>query len=729
MEIADQEQPDILERVADLRAAVEALPKRRRAPFVPQHHEMDCAAACLETVTRYFRKRAGLGRCREAVQYHREGASLFDIQLGAESLGFECLGVQADFEDDIDSLPLPFIVGMDHHFVVVDGRDGPFARLMDPALGRRQMPLAELTAKAGGVALLLAPRPAFQQWKDHRTDHSRYWRLAREHSAQLTKALLYSMLLLGLGTAGPWLSQYIFDEVIPLKDLGALGWITVGYLSLTALSTAGGIARKWVVTRLGFEIDQKLSVQLYHRFFRLPLTEFLRRTPGDISATLDEVATIRQFITGQVVANLLEYLNLIVYFVMLAWMAPKLIPLTLAVAPIYAAIPYLLGPVLQRLHSLEIHRGAKLDTILMEQITGFRTIKTMGAEAQAQAQWQKRLDAYLKQSLRAERTMYPLNAVVDVFQFIVALACLVLAARWVISGQMSVGEMIAGTQLVSQILGPIASIAEHWTDFQQLLVSTERVEEAMSQPLEDPGGDSTAPIAGDVELDGVTFRYGRGKTILKDLSVTLKMGEITALVGRSGCGKTTVGQLLNRMLSPESGSVRIGGVDVRQFPLDRLRRAVGVALPEHHLFQGSILDNIAMGSHEQPNRERAEQACRHAQIHDFVAALPRGYDTKIPESGMGLSSGQKQRLALARVLYLDADVLLLDEVTSYLDQVSELGILKHLRATRADKTTIIITHRPNVLAYADRVITLKAGAIDQDVRASEPEAQSILDRI
>jgi len=300
----------------------------------------------------------------------------------------------------------------------------------------------------------------------------------------------------------------------------------------------------------------------------------------------------------------------------------------------------------------------------------------------------------------------------------------------VIIGDMTLGAMIAGTQLVSQILGPIASIAEHWTDFQELKVSTERVEEALSQPVEAPGGDTDAPIAGDVVLTDIVFRYGRAEAaVLDGLSIGFRRGEITALVGRSGSGKTTVAQLLNRLLTPESGTIAIGGVDTALFPLDRLRGAVSVALPEYHLFQGSILENIALGAPDPPDRTRAERACRQAQIHDFVDGLPSSYETRVPESGMGLSSGQKQRLVLARILYRDPTILVLDEVTSYLDQASERGILEHLQAARDDKTIIIITHRPNVLAYADRVISLKDGAVSQDLRTSDPEAQTIFETI
>lgn len=713
---AEDPTEDLEARVARL-AALSRAQRPRRAPFVPQHSEMDCAAASLETVIQAYGKRAGLSRCRAAVRFGREGASLYDIQVAAESFGFACVGARVDFAEDIASLPLPLIVGGEHHFVVVTGFDRGRARLMDPAMGARWEPLAELTERSGGICLLLAPLPAFRQWEDHRSDASRYWQLARDNRRKLLAAFGCSLLLLALGTAGPWFSRWVFDDVIPLQDRSALVWVAAGYLAVIVLSRVGAIARQWIVTGLAFRIDRDLSTALYRRLFRLPLTELLRHTPGDISATLDEVSGIRQFITGQVVANLLEYLNLVVYLGMLFWISTKFAILTLLLAPAYAAIPVVLGPLLRRLRAVQLRAASRLETVLLEQVAGYRTIKALGAEEHARVRWEERLDAFLGQVRQSQRAVYPIRTAVDAFQSLVSLLCLVLAARWVIGGEITIGEMVAGTLLVSQVLDPISSIAEHWAELQEVRVSIDRVEDALAQPMEDPGGTANQAVSGDIHLDGVTYRYGpTDAPVLDALDLTLRAGEITALVGRSGSGKTTVAQLLNRLLVPESGAIHVGGVDMASVPLSVLRRDVGVALPEYHLFQGSVLENIAMGTDGPADPDRAEDACRHAQIHDFVAALPSGYETRIPEAGMGLSSGQKQRLCLARIFYRDPAVLVLDEVTSYLDQASETAILGHLREIQPHKTIVFITHRPNVLLYADRVVVLQGGAIHRDLR-------------
>ena len=710
---------DIETDMARLRSRAEAFSGRRGVRFVSQPNEMDCAAACLETVVRAYGKRAGLMRCRDLIQGGREGASLFDIQSGAEALGFECVGARVDFDQDLDSLPLPLIVGFEHHFVVVTGRRRGLAVLMDPAVGPSTVPLAELTEKSGGICLALAPTPAFQEWPDVTLDMSRYWRLAWDNRGYLLAALSCSLVVLALGAAGPWFGQYLFDTVIPTRDFDALAWVTWGYVAVVVLSRLGAVARLWVASLLSLRIDRHLSIAVYRRFFHMSLSDFQRRTAGDISGTLEEIGGIRQFITGQIVANLLQYVNFAVYFAMLLFISPKLALFAAIVAPAYAAIPWLLGPMLRRRRAIQVHRASRLETLLLEHIAGFRTLKTLRAERHAETRWTERLDGYLAQVQKSQRALFPLRTLADGFESLVSILSFVLAARWVITGEITVGEMVAGTLLVGQILGPVSAIAEHWTEFQELQVAVERVEDTLNQATEVDHGTSAEFVSGDVELRGVTYRYHPSQPpVLRELDLTFHAGEITAVVGRSGSGKTTVAQRLNRLLVPEAGLIRIGGVDTTELSLTALRGGVGVALPDHPLFQGSVLENIALGDPSVPDADRARSAARSAQIHDFIESLPSGYETHVPESGMGLSSGQKQRMALARLFYHDPPVMVFDEVTSHLDQVSERGILEALRAIQAKKAIVFITHRPSVLLYADRVVVLKDGVLARDVRLS-----------
>lgn len=706
---------DALSELHRLRALADGA-SRRRTRFVPQHHEMDCAAACLETVVQSYGRRAGLARCREVVRDGREGASLRDLQLGAEELGLVCLGLRVDFATDVGELPLPLIVGMDHHFVVVHAVRGGAAAVMDPAIGPLTVPLEQLTERSGGICLVLAPGPAFWTWTEVRPDRQRYVLLLRQHWRLLLAALGASVALLALGTVGPWLSRLLFDEVMPRGDADLLVWVTVGYVAVAVFSHLAHWGRQRLLDEVAYRIDRHLSVAIYDRFLAMPLPEFLRQTPGDVTGALDEVSAVRDFLTGQVLQTALELGNLVVYLALLWTLTPALVALALIVAPLYAVIPLLVGPVVRRARALLVQRSSRLETLILEQVAGIRTIKALGAEDDARRSYLARLDGFLGQVRTGNRETLPVRSLTETFESVVSIGTLLLGARWVIAGELSVGEMVAGTLLVAQFLRPVAALAEKGVDLQEARLSLDRVEDAFAQVSEEDGGSYDGPIEGDVVFEGVRYRFSpTAPPVLDGLDLVLRQGEITAIVGRSGSGKTTIAQLVLRLLTPEAGRVCVGGRDVRAIPRRRLRRGAGLGLSEHPLFQGTVLENIAFGADGPPDEARAHEACRVAQIDDFVDGLPRGIHSRIPESGLGLSSGQKQRLALARLFYRDARLLVLDEVTSYLDAAAEGALLAELRGRRQGRTIVFITHRPSILKFADRIVVLRDGRIAQDI--------------
>ncbi|MFT7621749.1 MAG: subfamily B ATP-binding cassette protein HlyB/CyaB [Myxococcota bacterium] len=698
--------------------------RRHRARFVPQHHEMDCAAACLETVVQCYGRRAGLARCREVVRDGREGASLRDIQLGAEALGFECLGLSLDFETDLASVPLPVVIGMDHHFVVLHAIRGRQASVLDPAVGPLTIPIDQLNERTAGICLAMVPRAEFHDWPEVRPDSRRYVALLRRHWRVLLAALGCSFALMALGAVGPWLSRILFDEVMPLQDGALLGWVAAGYLAVSFFSNAAQFGRQWLLDEVSYRIDRHLNAQLYDRFFALPLAEFQRQTPGDVTGALDEVSAVRDFLTGQVMQTLLECGNLIVYLALLWAVAPPLVVVALVVAPLYSLIPVFVGPVVRRVRAVQLQRAARLDTMLLEQIAGIRTIKALGAEDDARAAYVGRLDSFLLAIRDGQRQTLPVRSATDAFESVVSIGTLLFGAWCVVAGKLSVGEMVAGTLLVAEFLRPVAALAEKGVELQEARLSLDRVEDAFKQAPEDQGGDYEGPIEGDIAFEDVCYRFSpTAAPVVDGLNLVLRQGEITAIVGRSGSGKTTIAHLIQRLLTPETGRVTIGGRDIRQIQRRHLRQTTGLALSEHPLFQGTILDNVAYGSVAQgsgdtPDTERALAACGAAQIADFVGKLPRGIHSRIPESGLGLSSGQKQRLALARLFYRDASILVLDEVTSYLDTASEAAVLQELSARRAGRTIAFITHRPSILKIADRVVVLRDGRITSDVALS-----------
>ena len=711
MSVAD----DVIAELQQLRELAAKVP-RRRARFVPQHHEMDCAAACLETVVQIYGRRAGLSRCRQVVRDGREGATLRDIQLGAKALGFETLGLSLDFSTDLTSVPLPVIVGMDHHFVVIHGIRGNNVAILDPAIGPLSISVEELNERTSGICLAMVPQPMFWEWQEVRPNFRRYLRLLRRHQRILLAAFFCSAALLVLGAFGPWLSRLLFDEVMPRRDGLQLAWVAAGYFAVAFFSNASRFGRQWLLDKVSYRIDRHLSEKLYERFFSLPLSEFQLQTPGDVTGALDEVSAVRDFLTGQVLQTILEVGNLVVYLALLWSVAQPLLLVALLVAPLYAFIPLFLGPVVRRVRAVQLQRSARLETMVLEQVAGIRTIKALGAEDDARSAYLGRLDDFLLSVREGQRQTLPARTLTNAFESLVSIGTLLYGAHFVVNGMLTVGEMVAGSLLVSQFLNPVAELAEKGVDLQEARLSLDRVEDALTRSTEDEGGRYQGPVEGDIAFEAVRYRFApTAPPVLNGLNLVLRRGEITAIVGRSGSGKTTIAHLMQGLLSPESGRVTIGGRDIRSIRRKHLRHETGLALSEHPLFQGTLLQNVAYGSGQPPDPARALEACRSAQILDFVNQLPRGIHARIPESGLGLSSGQKQRLALARLFYRDPSVMILDEVTSYLDATAEASLLSELSLRREGRTIAFITHRPSILRVADRIVVLKDGHISHDL--------------
>ena len=300
--------------------------------------------------------------------------------------------------------------------------------------------------------------------------------------------------------------------------------------------------------------------------------------------------------------------------------------------PIYAGIPWLVGPVVRRARAVVLQRSAKLDTVLLEQIAGIRTIKALGAETDAKSAYVDRLNDFLVNIRNSHRRTLPFRSATQLFESLVSIVTLLFGARWVLTGELTVGEMVAGTLLVSEFLSPVAALAEKGVDLQESRISLDRLEDGFAQEPEDAGGAHLGPVSGDIVFEDVSFRFApTTPLVLQKLNLTLKQGEITAVVGRSGSGKTTIAQLILRLLVPEAGRVTIGGRDVAEFEREHLRRNTGLASRSirclRHYFEYSARDRW-------PRTPCEHLKCAAAQIIEFVNETG-DINSRVPESVWG----------------------------------------------------------------------------------------------
>jgi subfamily B ATP-binding cassette protein HlyB/CyaB len=426
-----------------------------------------------------------------------------------------------------------------------------------------------------------------------------------------------------------------------------------------------------------------------------------------------QLETIREFLTNASLSVLVDPVFTIVFLAVMWIYSVKLFLISVLTIPAYIVVAVLVTRPLRARIEEKFERGAANNALLVESIGGIQTVKAGAVEPQWQDRWERQLAGY---SFASQQVINLGNAGSQMIQLISKLnlaAILYFGAQAVIAHSMTVGGLVAFNMFAQRVSGPVIRMAQLWQDFQQVRIAIARLGDVLNQPVEPGAGSRTAlpAIKGDIMFDGVKFRYGlEGPWTLDDIELAIPAGRSLGIVGSSGSGKSTLTKLLQRLYVPQGGRVHIDGVDIAQIDPAWLRRQIGVVLQENLLFNRSIRENIALSNPAMP-LEQVINAAQLAGAHEFVVAMPAGYDTVIEERGANLSGGQRQRLAIARALVTAPRILILDEATSALDAESEEIIQTNLKAMSHGRTVLIIAHRLSAVRQCDHIIALEAGRI------------------
>jgi HlyB family type I secretion system ABC transporter len=388
----------------------------------------------------------------------------------------------------------------------------------------------------------------------------------------------------------------------------------------------------------------------------------------------------------------------------------------LAAIALYVLICVIVTPPLRRLIDERFRRGAESQAFLVESVTGVMTLKAAAVEPQMQTRWERLLSAYVRAGFDAAKLQIWGGQAIQLVSKLSTVLVLFIGARLAISGQLSVGELVAFNMLAARVAEPVLRLAGLWTQFQEARVGVQRLGDILNSPTEStfqPSRSALPTIRGAVTFDDVTFRYAvGGREVLRGVSISANPGEVIGIVGPSGSGKSTLTKLVQRLYVPESGRVLVDGVDLALVDPAWLRRQIGVVLQENLLFNRTVRENIALAD-PGTSMEAVIQAAQLAGAHDFILELSQGYDTQIEERGANLSGGQRQRIAIARALITDPRILILDEATSALDAESEAIIHTNMRQIIQGRTVLIIAHRLSAIRIAQRIVTLEAGEITE----------------
>ena len=685
--------------------------RAKRIPYISQLEWSDCGAACLAMSLAFHGRELPLSTVRAAVGVGRDGVTARTIADAAGRFGLVARGVKVDV-DQLAMLPRGSILHWEfNHFVVLDGVDKDAVRIVDPAMGPRRIPLAEVGGKLTGVALEIRTGAGFVKQKLVGSRTRSYLKEVFTERPLLVKVIVISLVLRVLALSLPLLTGLVIDWVVPRSDHSMLFVIVGTIAGLVVLDTVCNLIRAHLLLHLRTVLDARMTLEFLDHMVSLPVGFFQRRSAGDLMLRVGSNSTVRELVTSQSLSAIIDGVFVLLYGVVILYVDSTLGLVAFGLAGLQAAIFVLARPRNQRLLAEDLDRQAKAQSYLVQVLGGMETLKTAGAERGAVERWSSLYTDCLNISIERGKLGASMMALRDAVTQIAPMLILAVGARSVMAGTMTLGTMLAMTSLAMSLFGPLSALVESLLSLQLVKGYTERIDDVLrSSPEQDASKVKSPPaLSGTLQLRNVSFRYSQDRPLVVDnIDLTIPQGAKVAIVGPSGSGKSTLLGLLSGTINPTQGQVQYDGRNLAEMDFSAVRRQLGV-VPQHpYVFGSSIRENISLTAPD-ASLERVAQAARIAAFHDDVAQMPLGYDTVISDGGASLSGGQRQRIAIARAVLRQPRVLLFDEATSALDTGTEAQIVGNLR--RLGCTQVTVAHRLSTVQNADMIVVMDKGRV------------------
>jgi ATP-binding cassette, subfamily B, bacterial HlyB/CyaB len=685
-------------------------------PFFAQQSASDCGAACLVMVSHYWGKRFSVNRVRDIANVDRNGASLRGLSAAAESIGFNTRPVKASL-DQLGKQKLPAIVHWEgKHYIVVYEITNKHVLVADPAIGQRTLTHREFKADWTGYALLLQPTALLRDTEETTTPFWQFFELIKPHGLVMLEIFLASLFIQIFGLITPLFTQFILDRVVVQRSELTLTAVGIGLLIFNLFRVAVTGLRQYLLDHTANRLDVALIVGFIRHTLQLPLSFFETRYVGDIISRVQENRKIQRFLSGESLSILLDLLTVFIYIGLMFWYSWKMALLSLVIVPPFFLLALIATPFLKKISREIFNAHNQESSYLIEAISGVRTIKSTAVEQTVRWHWEELLHKAIKTGFSGQIISNRLQIFSNSIQAIFTTALLWFGAHLVIQNQLTIGQLVAFNMLLGNIISPFQRLTVLWNQLQEIVIAMERINDVLdAEPEEDLQHkirQNLTLIQGEIRFENVTFRYHSESdtNVIENLSFQIKPGQMVALVGRSGSGKTTISKLVLGLYTPSDGKVLIDGCDITSISLRSLRQQVGVVDQDTFLFGSTIRENISLG-HPGAKLEEIIEAATLAGADEFIKKLPMGYETQIGEGGGMLSGGQRQRIAIAKALLGNPRLLILDEATSHLDTESERIIQKNFNKILKGRTTLVIAHRLSTVRNADLILVLDKGVL------------------
>jgi ATP-binding cassette subfamily B protein len=699
----------------------------QKFPYYKQTETKDCGPTCIKIIAKYYGKIINTQQLRTLSETTREGSSLLGLSEAVEKIGFRSLGVKLTFTKFLEA-SLPCVVHWNkNHYVVVYKIKKGVVSISDPAHGLITYTKDEFIKHwignnadentEEGIALLIEPTPLF--YKEEFDEDKpfgfsfifKYLFKYKKFIVQLIVGLLAGSLL---QLILPFLTQSVVDVGIQNQDINFIYLILFAQLFLYIGKASLEIIRSWILLHLSTRINISLISDFFIKLMKLPISYFDARMTGDLLQRINDHKRIEKILTTSSLTILFSLFNLIIFGFVLGYYSIQILGIFVLGSVLYIAWILFFFKKRKELDYKRFSQVSQEQSKVIELINGMQEIKLHNAERRMRWNWeylQARLFKISTKSLALEQTQsVGSNFINEIKNMLIT----ILSAKLVIDGDITLGMMMAVSYIVGQLNAPVTQLISFMRDVQDAKISLERLGEIHNMEDEEKEGEEKVtdiPVNADITLKNISFRYTGGlEPVLKDVSFTIPANNTTAIVGVSGSGKTTLMKLLLRFYELDKGEILVNNFNLKNISQKVWRAHCGVVMQEGYIFNDTIAKNIAIGE-DHVDTKKLLHAVDVANISDYIDGLPLGYNTKIGNEGSGLSTGQKQRLLIARAVYKNPKFLFFDEATSALDANNEMIIMEKLNTFFADKTAVVIAHRLSTVKNAHQIVVLDKGEI------------------
>ncbi len=682
----------------------------RKVLFIPQTQGAECGLACLAMVSVYHGKRIDLPTVRSKFPTSLRGAKLNDLMEIAQGLNLIARPVQVAL-DDMRQLELPCILHWNmSHFVVLASIRGSSFEILDPAKGRLRLNATQVSTQFTGIALELKPSSRFEKATEVVSIS------LRQLAGQLSglKRGLFQIFSIALAIEcfnllTPQFLQLVADQVVSDGDHDLMTLLGIGFCGLLVIRVASEGVRSWIIMWISSSVAMAWNGNVFSHLLKLPLPYFGQRHLGDLMSRYGSISVIQNAITTKLVTAIIDGLMAAATAIVLFVYSTPLALVTLAFVAFYCALRIFNYRVVKEKSEEQINASALQQTNLIETLRGMQTIRLSNRTAQRAGKFMNLTADTVNSGVSLQRIGIIFSLASQSCSGLQRIIVVWMAARLTMTGSMSIGMLMAFIAYSDQFTSRVLALADYGVQFRLLRIQGERLADIV---LTEPERYDDAHYVGElpdssIKFNDLTFSYASNlPPVIDKCTFEVGDGEIVAVTGQSGCGKTTLGKLLLGLYDYSAGEVTIGGIDIRNIGKRRVRKLVATIFQDDRLFSGSIMENIGLFDSD-ASIEDVREAARQASILAEIDLMPMGFHTLVGDMGGALSAGQQQRILLARAFYRKPKVLLMDEATSNLDVENEAKICAAVRS--AGLTTILIAHRPQTIQSADRVIVIEAG--------------------